>query len=175
MTRFIPLILFILILAFSWLGLQRDPHHLSSSLINKAAPSFSQAQLQSDQALTENVFKNKITLLTVWATWCIACHSEHAYLIDLARDYPIQLIGLNYKDDKTSALAWLTTHGNPFQYCLFDPLGKLAMDYGVTGSPEHFLIDQGGVVRYKYAGQLTPSVWQREFLARIKQLEQKYG
>jgi len=104
----------------------------------------------------------KPILLNIWATWCITCIAEHAFLMKITQSQNIQLIGINYRDDRATAIQWLKQHGNPYQIVLFDPNGKAAIDFGIYGTPETFVIDQQGIIRYRYAGMLTPDVWNNE-------------
>lgn len=160
MTRrwffFIPLLVFILTCIFCWRGLGLDPRLLPSTLINKPLPKFAIVNLTNPkQIVTAADFKGKVTLLNVWATWCESCAAEHMELLKIAQNSTVNLVGLDYKDDKEQALAWLMQKGNPYRQVLFDQDGKLGIELGVYGTPETFIIDSNGIVRYKYIGPLT--------------------
>ena len=166
---FIPLILFLLLVAAFMVQLTRnaggeDPTMLESALIGKPVPAFKLESLDQpgktyDQAVLRN---GKPMLLNVWATWCPTCRAEHQYLNQLSAR-GIRVVGLNYKDDRQKAIGWLNTLGNPYALSLFDGDGMLGLDLGVYGAPETFLIDGQGIIRYRHAGDLNDRVWEREF------------
>lgn len=177
--RFFPLILFLMIAIFLWLGLQQDPRKLPSPLIGKTMPQFNLPEMSdAQQQLTAQIFQGKVTLLNIWATWCYACRAEHLVLTDIAHELQtlngprkkIALYGLNYKDQRPAALNWLKQLGNPYQKIIFDSAGSLAMDLGVYGTPETFLIDQQGVIRYKHVGPINAEIWRKEILPEIEKL-----
>ena len=97
-------------------------------------------------------------MLNVWASWCGACRDEHPLLLDWSRRQQVTLIGLDYKDERVAGQAWLRNGGNPYADSLFDPDGRIGLDWGVYGVPETFVIDQAGIVRFKHIGALTPQV-----------------
>lgn len=167
----IPLIIFLILILFLWRGLQLDPRQLNSALLNKPVPTFSIATLENpQQQMTSKVFLGHVSLLHVWATWCITCQAEHPELMDLSRTTDIPIYGLNYKDDRATAIKWLKEHGNPYRMIGFDGEGKVAIDLGVYGTPETYVIDSKGVIRYKLIGTLTPQVWQQKILPLIDKL-----
>jgi cytochrome c biogenesis protein CcmG/thiol:disulfide interchange protein DsbE len=175
LTRFaIPFLVFLLLILFFWKGLGTDPRQVPSALINQPVPVFALPALQ-DPALNLNqqLFVGHISVLHVWATWCGTCKSEHPFWVDRAKNHQVALYGLIYKDARFSAQAWLKQHGNPYAQIINDESGRLAMDLGVSGTPETFLIDAKGVVRYKVSGPVDQRLWAQEFLPRIKMLEQR--
>ncbi len=172
MLRFIPLILFFLVLAFLWKGLSQDPHKIPSPLIGKALPTFTDPSLaDSNITISNQQFLGHVTLLNVWASWCMTCRAEHSVLMDIAQSKQVIIFGLNYKDQRDNALRWLDRAGNPYLANIYDPQGKLALNLGVYGTPETFLVDEHGIIRYKYIGEISSDVWQDELLPRIKRLE----
>ncbi len=173
---YLPLILFLLLACALWWQLTRnasgdDPTQLESALIGKSVPVFRLESLdQPGKIYHQSVLTDgKPLLLNVWATWCPTCRMEHQYLNSLARQ-GIRVIGLNYKDDRSLAVNWLNTLGNPYALSLYDGDGMLGLDLGVYGAPETFLIDGNGIIRYRHAGVLTDQVWREE----IKPLWDKY-
>ncbi|MDO4682710.1 MAG: DsbE family thiol:disulfide interchange protein [Lautropia sp.] len=106
-------------------------------------------------------------LLNVWASWCAPCLQEHPQMLALARARNIRLVGLNYKDQAADARRWLHRHGNPFDTIVVDPKGRTAIDFGVYGVPETFLIDAHGQIRFKHVGPLTDDVLQNRLLPAI--------
>lgn len=170
----LPLLIFVLMIILFKIGLGKDPNLLPSILVDKALPPFSSASLlQANELVTNNSLKGKVTLLNVWATWCESCRIEHPLLIDLAKTHSIQLYGLNYKDEQHVALNYLNKMGNPYRNIIYDPEGKVAMQLGVYGTPESFLIDKKGIVRYRYVGPITLDVLEKDLLPRIKKIERE--
>lgn len=114
--------------------------------------------------------RGKVWLLNVWASWCVACREEHPMLLELARNGAVPIYGLNYKDKREDALAWLNELGDPYVLSVSDLDGRVGINYGVYGAPETFLIDREGMIRFKRVGPITPDVWQKDFLPLIKEL-----
>ncbi len=170
----LPFIFFVgLIILFKY-GLMQDPNYLPSVMIGKPVPAFSAETLdQKKTQITENIFKGDITLLNVWASWCQNCQMEHPLLIDLAKSGRLKLYSLNYKDKRIAATSFLLEMGNPYQATIFDPEAKVSMQLGVYGTPETFLIDKQGMIRYRYVGPLTLAKIENDLLPRIKQLEEE--
>lgn len=155
----LPLVAFLVLAGFLAVGLNRDPREVPSPLIDKPAPAFALTLLQDpQQKISREDMLGKVWLLNVWASWCPACLDEHPVLVRYARSAKVPLIGLNYKDTREKGMAWLARNGNPYQASLFDPDGRVGLDFGVYGAPETFVIDQKGVIRYKHIGPLTPDV-----------------
>ena len=172
MSRFIlPLALFVGLVVFLAIGLGRDPHEVPSPLINKPAPAFQLPQLH-EPAKTFSVqdMRGKVWLLNVWASWCVSCREEHPLLLDLARSGSVPLYGLNYKDQRADAIAWLKELGDPYLLSAVDLDGRVGIDYGVYGAPETYLIDRDGVIRFKHIGPLTPQVIQGKVLPLARDL-----
>lgn len=169
----LPLIIFIGMFVLLWKGLYQDPRAIPSPLINKVVPEFHAASLLNpEQTLTPPIFKGKVTLLNVFASWCIACAAEHSVWIEAKQDLgQAQIVGLNYKDQPAKALAWLKEYGNPYQNVIADPQGDIAINFGVYGTPETFLIDKQGVIRYKFIGAVSPKDWRQVLLPQIKKWE----
>ncbi|QMT60719.1 DsbE family thiol:disulfide interchange protein [Legionella sp. PC997] len=170
--KVIPIALFLLLCVFLWRGLSLNPHELPSVQLGKALPEFSLPQLQDPNSFfNSNQLRDQVLLLNVWASWCAACIDEQVFMLQLARE-GIPIYGLNYKDKANDALRWLEQWGNPYKLIIQDQDGKVAIDLGVYGAPETFVVDKKGVIRYRHAGVLTQEVWLKEVLPLIKQLEQ---
>jgi cytochrome c biogenesis protein CcmG/thiol:disulfide interchange protein DsbE len=114
--------------------------------------------------------RGKVWLLNVWASWCVSCREEHPLLLELSRSRTVQVYGLNYKDKREDALGWLRDFGDPYLLSAIDPEGRVAIDYGVYGVPETYLIDRNGVIRFKQVGPVTPDVLQDKILPLVKDL-----
>lgn len=168
---FLPLVLFIFVLIFFWRGLSLDPHHLPSARLGKPLPTFQIPMLYDSKAVfTPEILKGKTVLLNVWASWCEACVEEQLFLLQLSRQGTL-IYGLNYKDNNELARKWLAEWGNPYKMVAEDTQGKVAIDLGVYGAPETFLIDSVGIIRYRHVGPLNATVWETEFVPRIQQME----
>lgn len=165
---------FIVLLGFFLVGLFRDPTLVPSPLINQPAPAFELPQLLVPERTLGlvDLTTGEPVLLNVWATWCVGCRQEHGLLVDLARRGEIPIYGLNWKDDREAAIHWLQRLGDPYVSTAVDADGRVAIDWGVYGAPETFLLDGQGVIRYKHIGPLTEDIWQREFRPRIEALQQ---
>jgi cytochrome c biogenesis protein CcmG, thiol:disulfide interchange protein DsbE len=147
----------------------RDIHALPSPLIGKSAPLFNLTDVMDPARSVSNAaLKGQVYVLNVWGTWCVACRQEHAALLDIARQHVLPIIGLDYMDQREKAQAWLTQLGNPYSGVAFDTDGRTAIDWGVYGAPETFLVDGQGRVIYKFISPMTPEVWQHDFLPRIE-------
>jgi cytochrome c biogenesis protein CcmG/thiol:disulfide interchange protein DsbE len=174
-TRFIfPLVIFVLIVGLLMRGLALHPNQIPSPLIDKPAPQFSVPTLyNASESLSNKDFLGHVTLLNVWATWCYACAEEHALLLDVAQKQHVIFYGLNYKDNPEKARNWLQEHGNPYKMIGVDLSGDTAIDWGVYGTPETFIIDKHGVIRYKQIGSITPDIWDDTLKPIIKRLQKE--
>ena len=159
---FILLCLFLAVSVVLFKGLKLDPHQVPSVLINKKIPNFSLPQLNSADTVTAQQWIGKTALVNVWASWCESCVEEHDLLMKIVQESHVTIYGLNYKDEKNTAAQWLQQHGNPYKNIALDSEGKTAIDWGVYGTPETFVIDAQGIIRYKQVGALTWDVWQKQ-------------
>jgi cytochrome c biogenesis protein CcmG/thiol:disulfide interchange protein DsbE len=172
-TKFlIPLILFIGLVVFLAIGLNRDPQEIPSPLINKVAPAFEVAQLaDSSKTFSPASMKGQVWVLNVWASWCVACREEHPVLVELAKSQQAPVIGLDYKDKREDALAMLANQGNPYLLSAFDANGRVGIDYGVYGVPETYIIDKAGVIRFKHVGPLTMNLLNQKIYPVLSELK----
>lgn len=169
----LPLVLFIGLVAFLLVGLRRDPHEVPSPLINKPAPDFRLSQLREpNKTFSPQEMRGKVWVLNFWGTWCVACREEHPLLLQYSKTGAVPIFGVDYKDDRAAAMQMLEEEGDPYALTVFDPDGRVSIDYGVYGAPESYLIDRNGVIRFKQIGPITEEVWQKEILPRAKQLSQ---
>jgi len=155
MMRVLPLVIFLGLAAFLALGLRMDPSRIESPLVDQPAPGILLPVLNSTESFDSKSLLGKPWLLNVFASWCSACIGEHPLLVSLAQRNDFALVGLNYKDKSNDAIAWLDRFGNPFTVVAADTEGRVAIDWGVYGAPETFIIDAAGTVRYKHVGPLT--------------------
>lgn len=166
----IPVAAFVALVVLFAFGLNpnRDIHALPSPLIGKAAPKLDLMDVMDPSRRVDTAaLKGQVYVLNVWGTWCIACREEHEELLAIAQQHVVPLIGLDYMDQRDKAQQWLTQLGNPYESVGFDTDGRTAIDWGVYGAPETFLVDGRGRVIYKFISPMTPEVWQNEFLPRI--------
>jgi cytochrome c biogenesis protein CcmG, thiol:disulfide interchange protein DsbE len=170
MLRFVvPFAIFLLLGAFLFIGLQRDPSYVPSPLIGKPAPQFSLPSLQdAAYPVSSQELLGQPWVLNVWGTWCAGCRQEHDALLAIARQKTVPIVGLNWKDDNAQAQQWLNELGNPYSVVAEDREGRVAIDWGVYGAPETFLIGSDGVVLFKHIAPMTLEVWNKEFLPRIE-------
>jgi cytochrome c biogenesis protein CcmG/thiol:disulfide interchange protein DsbE len=169
----IPVVIFVGLLGLFAIGLNLDPHEVPSPLIDKPIPEFTLPRLDApDRTLgSADLRKGDVVLLNVWASDCTSCRAEHDFLMELAARHEVTLYGLNWKDQRADALAILTRTGNPYAATAFDPEGRVGIDWGVYGTPETFVIDGSGRIRYKQIGPLSPDAWQRNVEPVIRQIK----
>ena len=176
-SRFlIPLVIFLAIGLLLAVGLRLNPREVPSPLINQLAPDFRLPRLlaQNLEIATADL-RGQAWVLNVWASWCAACRTEHQLLHDLAAAGAVDLVGLNYKDEHMAAISWLRSLGNPYRWIAVDSAGDVAIDWGVYGVPETFVIDANGIIRYKHSGPLDQNILRRKILPLVRQLSQKTG
>jgi cytochrome c biogenesis protein CcmG/thiol:disulfide interchange protein DsbE len=171
MNRFVlPLAAFALLLLVLIAGLRHAPEKgiIVSPLLGKQAPQFSLPGLLDDTSpLQAQTLRGHWSLLNVWGTWCQECRAEHETLLQIKRQGKVPIFGIDWKDDDTQARAWLSELGNPYERVGADREGRVAIDWGVYGAPESFLINPAGTVVYKHVGAMTPQIWEQEFLSRL--------
>jgi len=168
---FIPLAVFMVLLGFFFRGLSLNPNDMPSALLNKSVPKFSLPRLENPQETrTESILLGKVSLLNVWATWCVTCREEHAFLNQL-KSQGMHIVGLDYKDNNADALRWIAELGNPYDEIVVDEDGKVGLDLGVFGAPETYVVDKKGIIRYKYIGDLNQKVWDETIQPIVSSLE----
>lgn len=175
LARFLPLIVFAVLVGLFSIGLvwnqTHDSRYVPSPLIDKPAPDFRLPRLaQPTEFVSKADLLGQAYLLNVFASWCYACGQEHPTLMAWRDQLGIPLFGYNYKDAPRDARAWLTRHGNPYHEVIVDQAGLTAIDFGVYGAPETYLIDAQGIIRYKHIGPLTPKLIADELLPKIHAL-----
>jgi len=173
MMRFLlPLAVFIILVVFLGIGLTLNPRQVPSPLIDKPAPVFHLQQLyDSSKTLSSEDNLGKVWMLNVWASWCVACRDEHPVLVELSKLGIVPIYGLNYKDQRDTAMQWLKQYGNPYETSIVDADGKVGIDYGVYGVPETYVIDKQGIIRYKHIGPVTIESLKNKILPLIEDLK----
>ncbi len=175
MIRFIlPLVAFLVLAGFLYLGLSLKPREIPSPLVNKPAPAFVLPQLDNPaKQFSPQDLKGKVWLLNVWASWCESCKEEHPVLMGLAQQNIVPIYGLDYKDQVADAQDWLSKRGNPYVLTVSDSDGRVGIDYGVYGVPETYVIDKQGIIRYKQIGAVTQANMIEKILPIVAELQTK--
>lgn len=167
----LPLLLFAGVGVAFYVGFDRDPQAIPSVLIDKPVPTFSLPPLPGrDAGLSSEDLKGDVQLVNVFASWCVPCKLEHPIITRLAREEGVTVRGINYKDKPQDALNWLARNGDPYTSVGTDNDGRVAIDWGVYGVPETFLIDREGHIRFKHTGPLTPEAVEKQILPLVKEL-----
>ena len=171
MNRFLlPMAVFIPLVVVLAIGIRHAPEKdiIASPLIGKPAPDFALPALADPSRTVRTAdLKGRWYLFNVWGTWCGGCRAEHDTLLEIQRATVLPVVGLDWKDDDGQARAWLQQLGNPYEVVAVDHAGRTAIDWGVYGAPETFLVNPQGIVVYKVVGSLTHDVWTREILPRV--------
>jgi cytochrome c biogenesis protein CcmG/thiol:disulfide interchange protein DsbE len=179
-ARWLPLAIFgalaVLLGAGVWLSRKPDREALPSPLIGKPAPAFALPALhQPDRIVRGTDLRGAPYLLNVWGSWCPACREEHPVITRFAETKRVRVVGYNWKDARADALRWLEQFGNPYWLVVADEPGDTAIDFGIYGAPETYLIDSNGRVRWKHVGPLTDAIIQDEVLPQLQALESEHG
>jgi len=160
----LPFFIFgLIILAFYYLLIiERNPSELPSNLLNKNVPKFSSESLLSEEVFfsSKEINKQK-TIVNFFATWCKPCRDEHNYIKLFSKNKNINVIGINYKDNEEKAVKWLKELGNPYSSIAIDKNGKIAIDWGVYGIPETFLINSKGIIKYRHVGPVNKKIYDK--------------
>lgn len=172
MKRWLPLVFFFVLVGFFAKGLFLNPREVPSPFIGKAAPVFTLPVVgQADKAFSTADMKGQVWMLNVWAPWCVSCRIEHKLLMALAESRTAPpIVGLNWKDKNRDAERLLVQTGNPYVAVPDDLSGRVGIDWGVTGTPETYLIDRTGTVRLKHVGPIDLDVWTNKFVPKLKEL-----
>jgi cytochrome c biogenesis protein CcmG/thiol:disulfide interchange protein DsbE len=160
----LPLIAFAALAALFWFRLgSGDPSRIPSALIGRSAPQTALPALggllnsgTQVPGLDPSIFKGKVSIVNVWASWCVPCHDEAPLLTELSQDKRLQIVGINYKDSPDNARRFLGRYGNPFGMVGVDANGRASIEWGVYGVPETFIVGREGTIVYKLVGPLTP-------------------
>ena len=169
----VPLAVFLVVGVFLAVGLTLNPREIPSPLIGKAVPEFSLPPVQGRTlGLSSADLNGEVSLVNVFASWCVACRAEHPLFMELKAKGIVPIHGLNYKDRPADAEQWLNELGDPYTRTGADINGRVAIDWGVYGVPETFLIDRQGRIAYKQIGPLNPEVLEKTILPLIRKLRQ---
>lgn len=171
---FLPLIVLVLLTVLFLVGLDKDPRILPSELIDRPLPEFSLEPLPGrGRPLDSAALKGDVSLINIFGSWCIACQQEHPFLLEIQREGFVRIHGVDWREkDPMDGLEWLRRHGDPYDRVGLDPDSHVAIDLGVTGAPETFVVDAKGVVRYKHVGPITPEIWETRLKPLISDLRE---
>ena len=171
----LPLLIFALLAGLFWFALHGgDPSRLPSAMVGKSVPTFTLPPIEeltgagAEGFASSDLAKGEPTIVNVWASWCVPCHEEQHLLIDLAKQPGVRLYGINYKDDPVAARRFLGRYGNPFQRLGVDQWGRVAIDFGVYGVPETFVIAGDGKIAYRHVGPLTEDAIMQKLLPLVQ-------
>ncbi len=169
---FLPLAIFFTLVGFLYKGLFLNPREIPSALIDKPVPQFSLPVLHTpDKKFAAADMKGHVWIMNVWGSWCVSCRYEHPLLNELSKQQVLPIIGFNWKDDPATAKGWLNKYGNPYTLSVSDLDGRVAIDFGVYGAPETFIIDKTGTIRFKYTGPIDARVVNEVLLPIIRDLK----
>jgi cytochrome c biogenesis protein CcmG, thiol:disulfide interchange protein DsbE len=166
----LPFAAFVALVVLFAMGLNpnRDIHALPSPLIGKPAPEFTLTDVRDETSVvTNSTLKGQVYVLNVWASWCLPCRQEHEALLAISREKIVPIIGLDYMDDRNKAKLLLEQLGNPYTAVPFDKDGRTAIDWGVYGAPETYLVNAKGQIVFKFISPMTQEIWEKEFMPRI--------
>jgi cytochrome c biogenesis protein CcmG, thiol:disulfide interchange protein DsbE len=169
-----PLALFVVLGIYFAAGLTRDPSYMPSALIDQPLPVFDLAAIEGEKrGFATSDLDGEVALINFFGSWCISCIVEHPVLMDIAAREEVIIAGIDWKDKPGAGARWLEQRGNPYTLIGDDPTGRTAIDFGITGAPETFIIDRKGRIRYRFAGPITPLIWKRDLKPLVEQLRQE--
>ena len=172
---FLPLALFAILATYLGYGLTRDPQLVPSALIDRPVPAFDLPAVAGVQrpGLATATLKGEVSLVNVFASWCPPCRIEHPILMRLSREGDVPIYGINYKDKAEDATRWLRELGNPYRAIGWDFENRVAVDWGVYGAPETFVVDKSGTIRYRHVGAITPDILDKTLLPLVRELRNR--
>lgn len=175
--KLFPIAIFLIIIGFMWKGLYLNQKSNSGAIeLNSKdfnVPNFNLYNLNTNSNLTRAIFKDKVTIVRIWASWCGYCKKQSELFKSIGDIEGVQFVGINFNDNNKNAIKFLKSYGNPFKYNIIDHDGVLSISMGVTGTPETFLIDKKGKIRFKYLGPLTKADFDAKFMPVIEKLKQE--
>lgn len=168
----VPLLGFLALSVYFWLGLGRDPGALPSVLLDQPVPPFTLPAIDGrSEGLSDADLRGQVSLVNVFGSWCVACRAEHPFLMSLKAAGAIPIYGIDWRETSRAAgPAWLARLGDPYTRVGDDPDSRVAIAFGVTGAPETFIVGADGVIRYKHVGPITQEVWEGRLWPIVKHL-----
>lgn len=172
-TAIVPLALFAGVAVFMAAGLTNDPRELPSNMIDRPMPEFELGPIAEGKAvLSPEDLKGEVSMINVFGSWCVSCVVEHPKLMELSEQGDVPIYGVDWRDKPGAGQAWLDKYGDPYALTGVDEESKLAIDLGVTGAPETFIVDAEGRIRYKHIGPITDEIWDETLLPLITDLRE---
>lgn len=166
-------LVFIVLILFFVKGLRLNPNFLPSQLIEKPFPEFTLRTIGENSTLKHRKdIVGEPALVHVWATWCGVCLQEHEELLNIQKIWPYKMVGVNYKDEPTQVIKWLSKKGSPYDFSLDDRTGKLGLDLGVYGTPETYILDASGTIIARQVGPITVENIQKVYLPLLAKKDQ---
>lgn len=174
-SRLLPLFVFIALAGLLYAGIHmsrtRDPNAIPSPFIDRPAPAFALPTLRDPERIVRNEdLLGEPYLMNVWGSWCPACQVEHPLIERIAKQKLVRVVGFNYKDDGADAARWLQQFGDPYDPVIVDRDGRAAIEWGIYGAPETFLVGPDGVIRFKHVGPMTVDILEREIRPRLAEM-----
>lgn len=173
----LPVAVFAVLALFFLKGLTLNPRELPSVLINRPVPEMALPPLPGrpdGSGLSTQDLKGRVSLVNIFGSWCIACVQEHPHLVKIRAQGIVPIHGIDWRDDPAEGARWLKKNGDPYDRIGADPApGRAAIDFGVTGAPETFIVDKAGIIRYKHIGPVTLDVWEKTLLPIVRELEKQ--
>ncbi len=168
----VPLAVFLVLAAYFWVGLGKDPQIIPSVLIDQQVPPFALKPIRGrDRGFSSDDLPGQVSLVNIFGSWCVACRIEHPFLMKLKADGVVPIHGIDWREkDPNAGPAWLARFGDPYTLVGDDPESKAAIAFGVTGAPETFIVDAHGVIRYKQIGPITPEIWENQLWPIVQKL-----
>lgn len=171
---FLPLLLFAVMAVYFGLGLREDPSEVPSQLIDRELPAFDLPPIEGfEDGLASTDLLGQVSLLNVFGSWCPPCAIEHPMLMQISRSGEVPIYGIDWKDPPGAGAEWLERHGNPYVRVGDDAAGRVAIDLGLTGAPETFIIDRAGRVRYRHVGVIDEAVWRDTLRPLVRHLQEE--
>lgn len=172
LAAYIPLLVFVVMAVFFAIGLTMNPRDIPSPLIGKPVPEFGLPPVKGGTlGLSSADLRGQVSIVNVFASWCVACREEHPILMGIKEQGLVPLHGINYKDKPDDARAWLDQMGDPYTRIGADMSGRVAIDWGVYGVPETFVIDRDGMIVHKHIGAITPEALRKTIMPIIDKLQ----
>ncbi|OFX03859.1 MAG: thiol:disulfide interchange protein [Alphaproteobacteria bacterium RIFCSPHIGHO2_12_FULL_63_12] len=169
-----PLTLFVVLGGYFAIGLTRDPARIPSVLIDRPLPEFDLPPIEGfEKGFASDDLRGEVALINVFGSWCESCVIEHPMLMEIAANEDVLIAGLDWKDPNGGGARWLEKNGNPYALVGDDAQGRTAIDLGVTGAPETFVVDRSGRIRYKHIGPITPQVWRETLKPLVEKLKEE--
>ncbi|MQX36120.1 DsbE family thiol:disulfide interchange protein [Roseospira navarrensis] len=173
LVSLLPLLVVAILIGFFIVGLTKDPRELPTVLLDRPVPDFSLPGLPGrDPALTDPAaIQGEVVLVNFFGSWCVACLQEHAMLKRIQAEGLVPLHGIAFKDQPEDTLRWLGRHGDPYDAVGYDTTNRIAIEFGITGAPETFVIDKDGVIRHKHVGPISEEAWTNTLRPLIEDLQ----